>query len=79
MIQIDINADLNMVDDDDRNIAPRPQDVTGLSVGSVVIAGRPGAWSWVRIEEITKTAILFRQLSAHEAEAHGELALAASR
>ncbi|MCL2780717.1 MAG: hypothetical protein FWD74_04385 [Actinomycetia bacterium] len=79
MIQIDIDADLNMVDDDDRNLAPRPTDMTGLSVGAVVVAGRPGAWSWVRVDEITKTAVFFRQLSVREAESHGELALAAAR
>ncbi len=78
MIQIDIDADLNMVDDEDRNMARLPRDVSGLKVGSVAVAGRPGFWSWVVIEEITDTSVFFRQVSAHEAAAaHGDLSIAA--
>lgn len=73
MIQIDIDADLNMVDDEDRNFARRPANLHGLAVGSVVVAGRPGFWSWVLIEEISPTSVFFRQISAAEAAKHGDL------
>lgn len=78
MIQIDIDADLNMVDDDDRNLAPVPRDPARCKVGGVAVAGRPGFWSWVVIEEITDSSVFFRQVSAREAAAHGDLALPAS-
>ncbi len=78
MIQIDIDADLNMVDDDDRNLAPLPRNAARLKVGGVAVAGRPGFWSWVLIEELTDTSVFFRQVSAREAAAHGDLAVPAS-
>jgi hypothetical protein len=77
MIQIDIDADLNMVDDDDRNVARRPVDMPGLRVGGVAVAGRPGFWSWVVVEDMTDTSVAFRQISAREAAAFGDLAVAA--
>lgn len=77
MIQIDIDADLNMVDDEDRNMARVPKDNACLRAGSVAVAGRPGFWSWVLIDEITETSVFFRQISAREAAAHGDLSVAA--
>jgi hypothetical protein len=77
MIQIDIDADLNMVDDDDRNVARRPVRSSRLRVGGVAVAGRPGLWSWVVIEDIDETSVVFRQVSAREAAAFGDLAVAA--
>ncbi len=77
MIQIDVDADLNMVDDEDRNMARLPKDTSRLKVGAVVVAGRPGFWSWVRIERVTSTSVHFRQISLSEATAHGDLAVAA--
>lgn len=73
MIRIDIDADLNMVDDDDRNMARLPADSGSLKVGSVVVAGRPGFWSWVLVKEISDSSVYFRQISAREAAAHGDL------
>jgi hypothetical protein len=78
VIQIDIDADLNMVDDEDRNMACSPARSSGLKVGGVAVAGRPGFWSWVVIDEITDSSIFFRQVSAREAAAHGDLAVPAS-
>lgn len=78
MIQIDIDADLNMVDDDDRNLARTPANPDSLRQGGVAVAGRPGFWSWVVIEEITDKTVFFRQISAREASAHGDLAAPAS-
>jgi hypothetical protein len=77
MIQIDIDADLNMVDDEDRNLAPRSAHPHDLTVGSVAVAGRPGFWSWVVVDEISETSIFFRQISAAEAAKHGDLAVPA--
>jgi hypothetical protein len=77
VIQIDIDADLNMVDDEDRNMARLPRDASHLKVGGVAVAGRPGFWSWVMIEEITDISVFFRQISALEAAAHGDLSVAA--
>lgn len=78
MIQIDIDADLNLVDDDERNLARMPSNATGLKVGNVVVAGRPGFWSWVMIDEISEGTVFFHQVSAREAAAHGDLAIKAS-
>lgn len=77
MLQIDIDADLNMVDDEDRNFARRPANLRGLKVGSVAVAGRPGFWSWVLIQEISATSVFFRQISAAEAAKHCDLAVPA--
>lgn len=81
MIQIDVDADLNWVDDDDRNIAKLPEDESGLDVGSVAVAGRPGLWSWVVVEEIDAVGgwVYFRQIDSREAALKGELAVAARR
>jgi len=77
VIQIDIDADLNMVDDEDRNMARLPRDSARLKAGSVAVAGRPGFWSWVEIDEVTETSVFFRQISAGEAASHGDLSVAA--
>lgn len=81
MIQIDIDADLNWVDDADRNIAKLPSTGAGLQAGSIAVAGRPGLWSWVVIDEIDTTEgwIYFRQIDSREAAEKGELAVAARR
>ncbi|MGA4670133.1 hypothetical protein ACPCG0_10120 [Propionibacteriaceae bacterium Y1923] len=79
MIQIDIDADLNMVDDEDRNMARLPKDTSLLRIGNVVVAGRPGFWSWAVIEEITDTSVFFRQISGTEASTHGDLSIPAPR
>ncbi len=78
MIQIDIDADLNWVDDDDRNIAKIDRAAAHYKVGGVVIAGRPGFWSWILIEVIDQPWIFFRQIDSREAAAHGEIVIAAS-
>lgn len=77
MIQIDIDADLNMVDDGDRHMARLPADAARLKVGGVAVAGRPGFWSWVRIDQITDRSVFFRQISVHEAAQAGDLSIAA--
>lgn len=78
MIQIDIDADLNMVDDDDRNVGRLSVGSSGLRVGGVAVAGRPGFWSWVLIDEIADGSVFFHQISSAEAATHGELAVRAT-
>ncbi len=77
-INIDIDADLNWVDDEDRNIAKVDGAATHFKAGDVAIAGRPGFWSWILIDEIDEPWIFFRQIHSREAAAHGELVIAAS-
>ena len=81
MIQIDIDAGLNWADDADRNIVKLPSAGTGLQAGSIAVAGRPGWWSWVVIDEIDATDgwIYFRQIDSREAADKGELAVTARR
>ncbi len=71
MIQIDVDADLMLVDDEDRYIGH-------LHVGGIAIAGRAGGYTWALVEEITDTAVYFRAIEADEARKHGRLELAAS-
>lgn len=78
MIQIDIDADLSMVDDQDRNFARLPAGDPRIKVGAVAVAGRLGFWSWVQIDEIDETIVFFHQISSREAAAHGELAVPAT-
>lgn len=77
MIQIDIDADLMLVDDDDRYIGRPPVDAGRLHVGGVALAGRPGGYTWALIEEITDDAVYFRPISEAEATRHGALVVAA--
>lgn len=72
MISIDIDADLNLVDDECRNVARAPER-RRFQPGDVAVAGRPGFWSWVLIDEVTTGSIYFRQISGREAATHGDL------
>jgi hypothetical protein len=78
MLQIDIDADLNWVDDEDRNIAKVPNAASLHKTGDVAVAGRPGFWSWALIEEIDGEWVFFRQIDAREAAAHGGVVAAAT-
>lgn len=71
MVQIDIDADLMLVDDDDRYIGHLPADESRLRVGDVVVAGRAGACTWVLIDEITGTAVYFRAIDPEGARRRG--------
>lgn len=73
MVLIDIPADLNLEDDQGRNLAPLPNIGTPLTVGSVAVAGCRGFWSWVVVEEIQAGVIYFRQVTSREAARHGDL------
>jgi hypothetical protein len=78
MLQIDIDADLNWVDDQDRNIAKVTGAATQYKPGDVVVAGRPGFWSWALISEVDAPWVYFRQIDARDAAAHGQLVVAAA-
>lgn len=77
MLQIDFDADLNWVDDEDRNIAEVPDAATRYKVGDVAVAGRPGGWTWAIIEEIDGPWVFFRPVTAADAATHGKLVVAA--
>jgi hypothetical protein len=64
MTNIDLPADLNFEDDEERNVArlaeaPDPQVVIP---GAELVAGRPGAWSRVIVDEIEADLVCFRQI-----------------
>jgi hypothetical protein len=77
MIQIDIDADLNWVDDEDRNIGKAADAAARFKAGDVVIAGRPGGVTWALIDEVDGSWVFFRPMAADQARAHGTLELAA--
>lgn len=62
MLPIDFDADLNWVDDNDRNIAKVPGAAARFRAGDIAVAGRPGFWSRVRIEEVDGPWVFFRQI-----------------
>lgn len=67
MIHIDLDADLNMERDDGRNFTRVPKSAKRPLVGSVLVAGRPGFWSWVVIDEVDDLIVCFHQVSAKHA------------
>lgn len=69
MIQIDIDADLMLVDDEDRFIGHLPADPSRLHVGGIAIAGRPGGYTWALVEDLTDIAVYIRNRRARGAQA----------
>lgn len=67
MIYIDLEADLNMEDDDGRNLARMTPQATPPAVGDVLVAGRPDFWSWVVIDEVDGQTVYFHQVSTRRA------------
>jgi hypothetical protein len=69
MIYIDLPADLNVEDDQGRNIARLADAVTPKTVrpGAVLVAGAPRAWSWAIVEAVEDGFVYFRQVSVREA------------
>lgn len=67
MIFIDLDADLNMEDDEGRNYARIPKSANQPRVGSVLVAGRSQFWSWVVIDEVDDGVVFFHQVSARHA------------
>jgi hypothetical protein len=75
MIYIDLPADLNVEDDQGRNIARLSDAVTPEMVtpGAVLVAGTPRAWSWAVVEAVEDGSVYFRQVSARKAAQCGSL------
>jgi hypothetical protein len=78
VLQIDIDADLNWVDDEERNIAKVTRAGSRYQAGDVAVAGQSGFWSWVVIDEVDEPWVFFRQIDARDAAARGTLVVAAS-
>ncbi len=84
MIYIDLDADLNMEDDDGRNVGSVAAGATRPEAGSVLVAGRPTFWSWVVIDAVEENSdgtadITFHQVSAKRAASIGPLVVDARR
>jgi hypothetical protein len=69
VIYIDLPADLNLEDDEGRNIGRLADAVTPDAVvpGAVLVAGVPRAWSWAAVEEVDGGFVYLRQISAQDA------------
>lgn len=83
MIHIDLDADLNMEDDEGRNLTTVVPGAKRPTVGRPVIAGRPNFWSWVIVDAVDEndngTAVVtFHQVSAKHAASVGPLVAAGS-
>jgi hypothetical protein len=78
MIVIDLPADLNMEDDDGRNVARLPSRES-FDKGAVKVAGFPGFWSWAVIDEVSDNLVYFHRVSAAEASTLAELAVSAPK
>jgi hypothetical protein len=74
MIYIDLPADLNVEDDQGRNVARLAESVTpdAITPGAVLVAGAPRAWSWAVVEAVGDVLVYFRQVSAGEAAQRGQ-------
>jgi len=74
MIYIDLPADLNVEDDQGRNVARLAESVTpdAITPGTVLVAGAPRAWSWAVVEAVEDVLVYFRQVSAGEAAQRGQ-------
>jgi len=75
MIYIDLPADLNLEDDEGRNIARLADAVTSDAVtpGTVLVAGAQRAWSWAVVEYVDSGFVYFRQITAQDAGRRGSL------
>jgi hypothetical protein len=73
MIYIDLLADLNLEDDQGRNVARLADAIASSAVtpGAVLVAGAPRAWSWAVVESVDSGFVCFRQISAQDATRHG--------
>jgi len=66
MIYIDLPADLNLEDDQGRNVGRLADAVTPEAVtpGAVLAAGAVRAWSWAVVDSVDGGFVYFRQVSA---------------
>jgi hypothetical protein len=75
MIYIDLPADLNLEDDQGRNVARLADAVTpdAVTPGAVLVAGAARAWSWAVVDSVDSGFVYFRQISAQDAARRGSL------
>jgi hypothetical protein len=75
VIYIDLTADLNLEDDQGRNIARLADAISpdAVTPGAILVAGAPRAWSWAVVEAIDGGFVYFRQVSARDAARRGSL------
>jgi hypothetical protein len=75
MIYIDLPADLNLEDDQGRNVARLADAVTpdAVTPGAVLVVGAARAWSWAVVESVDSGFVYFRQISARDAARRGSL------
>ena len=75
MIYIDLPADLNLEDDEGRNIARLGDAVAQDTVtpGVVLVVGAPRAWSWAVVGDVDSGFVYFRQISTQDAARRGPL------
>lgn len=66
MIYIDLDADLNMEDDEGRNFSRATPPTAAPAVG-VLVAGRPDFWSWVVVDVVEDDVAYFHQVSTRHA------------
>lgn len=69
MIYIDLPADLNMEDDEGRNVARLSGAIieSEIAPGRVLVAGTPHAWTWAVIETVEDGLVFFHPISGTEA------------
>jgi len=74
MIYIDLPADLNVEDDQGRNVARLAESVTpdAITPGTVLVTGAPRAWSWAVVEAVEDVLVYFRQVSTGKAAQRGQ-------
>jgi hypothetical protein len=75
MIYIDLPGDLNLEDDEGRNVARLADAVSRDAVipGAVLVAGTSRAWSWAIVDSVDSEFVYFRQISARDAARRGPL------
>jgi len=75
MIYIDLPADLNLEDDEGRNVARLADAVTPDAVipGAVLVTGAPRARSWAVVDSVNSGSVYFRQIGARDAARRGHL------
>ncbi len=75
MIYIDLPADLNLEDEEGRNIARLAGALTpgAVTPGTVLVAGTSRPWSWAVVDSVDRGFVYFRQISAQDAARRGPL------
>ena len=65
MIYIDLLADLNLEDNQGRNVARLADaiDPDAVTPGAVLVAGAPRAWSWAVVESVDGEFVYLRRVS----------------